>query len=158
VIYYEFLKPGETVNTERYRQQMINLNQILCEKRPEYQKKQHKVILLPDNAPSHSKNWSRKRLRHLVGKYFRMRLTHQTWLRPITTYLHRGHALAQQRFTSYEDVRKWLIWLKRATIFLAWHPQIVKQVEKMYSYDGQYFEKYFLSFSCNKRVFSIKKF
>jgi len=35
VIYYELLKPGEIVNTERYRQQMINLNQALCEKRPE---------------------------------------------------------------------------------------------------------------------------
>jgi len=33
---YELLKPGETVNTERYRQQMPNLNQALCEKRPEY--------------------------------------------------------------------------------------------------------------------------
>ena len=42
VIYYELLKPGETVNTERYRQQMINLNQALREKRPEYQKRQHK--------------------------------------------------------------------------------------------------------------------
>jgi len=31
VIYYELLKPG--VNSERYRQQMINLNQALCEKR-----------------------------------------------------------------------------------------------------------------------------
>jgi len=39
VIYYELLKPGETVNTERYRQQMINLNHALCEKRPEYQKR-----------------------------------------------------------------------------------------------------------------------
>ena len=29
VIYYELLKPGETVNTERYRQQMIDLNQAL---------------------------------------------------------------------------------------------------------------------------------
>jgi len=28
VIYYELLKPGETVNTECYRQQMINLNQL----------------------------------------------------------------------------------------------------------------------------------
>jgi len=36
VIYYELLKPDETVNTERYRQQMINLNQALCEKRSEY--------------------------------------------------------------------------------------------------------------------------
>jgi len=53
VIYYELLKPGKTVNIER-RQQMINLNQALCEKRLEYQKR-HKVILLHDNAPSHNK-------------------------------------------------------------------------------------------------------
>ena len=33
VIYYELLKP------ECYRQQMIDLNQVLREKRPEYQKK-----------------------------------------------------------------------------------------------------------------------
>ena len=50
VIYYELLKPGGTVNTERYRQQMIDLNQALREKRLEYQKRQHKVILLHDNA------------------------------------------------------------------------------------------------------------
>ena len=54
VIYYELLKPGEIVNTERYRQQMINLNQALCEKRSEYQKRQHKMILLYDNASSHT--------------------------------------------------------------------------------------------------------
>ena len=77
MIYYELLKPGETVNTERYRQQMINLNQALCEKRPEYQKRQHKVIFLHDNAPSRIAKLV-KRLRHLVGKYFHMRLTHQT--------------------------------------------------------------------------------
>jgi len=53
VIYYELLKPGEIVNTERYRQQMINLNQALCEKRSEYQKR-HKVILLHDNVPLHT--------------------------------------------------------------------------------------------------------
>jgi len=41
--YYELkLKSGETVNTERYRQQMINLNQALCKKRPKYQKRQQK--------------------------------------------------------------------------------------------------------------------
>ena len=54
VIYYELLKSGETVNTERYRQQKINLNQALCEKGPKYQKRQHKVILLHDNAPLHT--------------------------------------------------------------------------------------------------------
>jgi len=33
---------------------MINLNQALCEKRLEYQKRQHKMILLHDNAPSYT--------------------------------------------------------------------------------------------------------
>ena len=54
MIYYELLKSSETVNTEHYRQQMINLNQVLYEKRSEYQKRHHKVILLHDNAPSHT--------------------------------------------------------------------------------------------------------
>ena len=54
MIYYELLKPGETVNIVRYRQQMIDLNQASREKRPEYQRRQHKVILLHDNAPSHT--------------------------------------------------------------------------------------------------------
>jgi len=39
VIYYELLKSDETINTER-RQQMINLNQALYEKRLEHQKRQ----------------------------------------------------------------------------------------------------------------------
>jgi len=38
VVYHELLKPGETVNTHRYRQQIINLNRALLQKRPEYQK------------------------------------------------------------------------------------------------------------------------
>jgi len=88
VIYYELLKSGETINTERYRQQMINLNQALCEKRPKYQKRQHKVILLRDNAPSHTAKLIKETI-ETFGKYFRMRLIHQTWFRPITTYLHR---------------------------------------------------------------------
>ena len=54
MIYYELLQPGEIVNTERYRQQIIDLNQALREKPTEYQKRQHKVILLHDNAPSHT--------------------------------------------------------------------------------------------------------
>ena len=53
VIYYELLKPGGTVNTNRYQQQMINLNRSLQEKRPDYRRRQHKVIFLHDNAPLH---------------------------------------------------------------------------------------------------------
>ena len=36
VIFYELLKPGETVNTNRYQQQMIDSNRALQEKRPDY--------------------------------------------------------------------------------------------------------------------------
>ena len=53
VVYHELLKPGETVNTNRYRQQMINLNHALIEKRPEWARRHGKVILLHDNAPPH---------------------------------------------------------------------------------------------------------
>ena len=36
VVYFELLKPAETVNTDRYRQQIINLIHVLIEKRPEW--------------------------------------------------------------------------------------------------------------------------
>jgi len=39
--------------TKRYQQQLIDLNCSLLKKRPKYQKRQHKVIFLHDNAPSH---------------------------------------------------------------------------------------------------------
>jgi len=39
VVYYELLKPGETVNTKHYQQQLIDLNNSLL-KKPEYQKRQ----------------------------------------------------------------------------------------------------------------------
>ena len=38
VIYYELIKPGETVNADPYRQQLIDLNHALLKKRPQYKK------------------------------------------------------------------------------------------------------------------------
>ena len=54
VVYYELLKPGQTLNTDRYRQQMINLYHALIEKRPEWAQRHGKVILQHENAPSHT--------------------------------------------------------------------------------------------------------
>ncbi|GFT40645.1 mariner Mos1 transposase [Trichonephila clavipes] len=53
-IYYELLKPGKTVYTDRYKQQLLNLNEAILENREQYKKRQHKVIFLDDNAPSHT--------------------------------------------------------------------------------------------------------
>jgi len=38
VIYYELLKPGETINAHHY-QQLINLHRAMREKRPHYRKR-----------------------------------------------------------------------------------------------------------------------
>jgi len=53
VVYYEILKPDQTVTGDLYQQQLIHLSWALREKRPEYETRQHKVILLHDNARSH---------------------------------------------------------------------------------------------------------
>jgi len=88
---------------------MINLNQALCEKRPEYQKRQHKVILLHDNAPSHTAKLVKKTI-EAFGWEILSHATYSPDLAPSDYHLFAsmGHALGQQHFTSYEDVRKWL--------------------------------------------------
>ena len=44
VLYYELLKPGETINGERYRTQLIRLKRALAEKRPEYASRHEGII------------------------------------------------------------------------------------------------------------------
>ena len=53
-VYYKLLEPSETINAQCYHQEMINLNHELIEKRPEWAKRNGKVILLHDNALSHT--------------------------------------------------------------------------------------------------------
>jgi len=67
MISYELLKHGETVNSERHRQQMIDLKEVWV-KNDQNLKRQHKVILLHDNHTH--QNRSKKQLKRLVGKFF----------------------------------------------------------------------------------------
>ena len=48
VIYYELLKPNETITGERYRTQLMRLSQSLSEKRPQDEQRHEKVILQHD--------------------------------------------------------------------------------------------------------------
>ena len=101
------------VNAERYRQQIIDLNQALREKRPEYQKRQHKVILLHDNAPSQQNRHTAKPVKETIDAFSWEILSHAAYspdLAPSDYYLFAsmGHALSDQHFISYKDVRKWL--------------------------------------------------
>ena len=122
VIYYELLKPGETVNTNRYQQQMIDLNRALQEKPPDYRRRQHKVFsweilahaaYSPDLDPSDY---------HLFASL--------------------GHALAEQRFTSYKNVREWLDnWfdLKDEQFYWRGIYHLLERWEKCVNSNGDYF-------------------
>ncbi|GFV38810.1 mariner Mos1 transposase [Trichonephila clavipes] len=105
-IYYELLKPGETVNTDRYKIQLLNLNDAILEKREQYKKRQHKVIFLDDNAPSHHV----KPTKDIVKALGCEPLAHAAYFPDLAPsdyqlFTSLGHALGDQRFTSYENVK-----------------------------------------------------
>ena len=52
LVYYELLKPGDSITGDRYRLQLIRLSRALREKRPEYEQR-HDKIILHDNARPH---------------------------------------------------------------------------------------------------------
>jgi [histone H3]-lysine36 N-dimethyltransferase SETMAR len=144
IIYYELLKPGETVNTERYQQQMIKLNQVLRQKRPEYQKRQHKVILLHDNAPAHAA----KRTKETIQTFGWGILSHAAYspdLAPSDYHLFTsmGHALADERFTDYKNVEEWLDeWFSSKEENFFWRAihKLPERWESCVAIDGNYFE------------------
>jgi len=51
LVYYELLKSGDSITGDRL--QLIRLSRALREKRPEYEQRHDKVILLHDNAQLH---------------------------------------------------------------------------------------------------------
>jgi len=78
-------------------------------KNDQNQKRQHKVILLHDNTPSRTS----KLVKETIEAFGWEILSHVTYSLDLASsdyhlFASMGHALAQQRFTSYEDVRKWL--------------------------------------------------
>ncbi|GFX76342.1 mariner Mos1 transposase [Trichonephila clavipes] len=92
----------EIINTDRYKQQLLSLNDAILEKREQYKKRQHKMIFLDDNASSHLA----KPTKDIVKALDWEPLAHATYspdLAPSDYHLFAslGHALADQRFTSY---------------------------------------------------------
>jgi len=50
LVYYELLNLGDSITGDRYRLQLIRLSRALREKRPEYEQRHDKIILLHDNV------------------------------------------------------------------------------------------------------------
>lgn len=51
IIWYELLKSSKAVYRSRCQSQLASFKDAKCQKRPEYQRRQYKVIFLNDNAP-----------------------------------------------------------------------------------------------------------
>ncbi|KAL6253754.1 hypothetical protein P5V15_015558 [Pogonomyrmex californicus] len=102
---------------------MINLNHALIERRPEWARRHGKVILLHDNAPSHTAKPVKDTLKSLGWDI----LPHPPYsldLAPSDYHLFAsmGHALAEQHFSNFEEVGKWLDeWFAAKAVFLAWY-------------------------------------
>ncbi|UYV68588.1 hypothetical protein LAZ67_6000140 [Cordylochernes scorpioides] len=110
VVYFKLLKPGETVNTSRYEQQMHSLREALNEKRPELREKHNKLILQHDNAPARNATVVKNTIKDLGWEL----LPHPPYspdLAPSDYHLFTslGHALKNQEFSNSDILRKWLV-------------------------------------------------
>lgn len=144
IVYYELLKPGETVDEVRYRQQMIHLNQALIEKRPEWARKHGKVILLNDNVRVHNEKEVKKTISALNWEVLASPL-YAPDLAPSDYHLFSsmGSALKSQRFQTYEDVRNWLDgWFASKTdnFFFDGIHALPERWAKCVASEGKYFE------------------
>lgn len=123
---------------------MIKLNQELLKKRPECATRHEKVILQHDNAPAHTA----KAVKNIISELSWDILPHPPYspdLAPSDYHLFSSmsHALAEQHFTSYEDVEKWLHdWIasKDEQFFRRGIRELVERWKKCIAFEGNYFE------------------
>jgi [histone H3]-lysine36 N-dimethyltransferase SETMAR len=144
VVYYELLKPNETITGERYQQQLMQLSRALKVKRPEYAKRHDKVIFQHDNARPHVARIVKDTLEALNWDV----LPHPPYspdIAPSDYHLFRSmtHGLAEQRFTSYEDTQKWVdSWIasKDESFFRHGIHMLPERWGHVIDNDGKYFE------------------
>jgi len=144
VVYYELLKPNETITGALYRTQLMRLSRALKEKRAHYYSRHDKVILLHDNARPHVAAPVKTYLETLNWEV----LSHPPYspdIAPSDYYLFRSmaHGLSEQHFTSYEDTKNWVdSWIasKDEAFFRRGIRMLPERWEKVVASDGQYFE------------------
>ncbi|GFU50923.1 mariner Mos1 transposase [Trichonephila clavipes] len=137
-LFYELLKPDETVNAVYYKQQLLNLNDAILEKREQYKKRQHKVIFLDDNAPSHRAKPTKDIVKALGWDPLTHAAYFQTWLLPITAYLHHWdtHWLTSASLlTKTLNLGLMTGWFQKTDHFLAWFHKLPKRWGKYVASD-----------------------
>jgi len=102
VVYYELLKPNETIIEALYRTQLMR---ALKEKRAHYYSRHDKIILLHDNARPHVAVPVKTYL-ETNGKFYPT--PYSPDIAPSDYHVFRSmtHGLSEQHFTSYERYQK----------------------------------------------------
>jgi histone-lysine N-methyltransferase SETMAR len=144
VVYYELLKPSETITGDRYRLQLIRLKRAIQQKRPEWDNRHDKLILQHDNARPHVAQPVRTYLEGLDWEV----LPHPPYspdIAPSDYHLFRSmqSALTGTRFTSYDDIKNWLDeWIasKDQGFFAQGLRSLPERWAKVVASDGAYFE------------------
>lgn len=105
MIYYELLKPNETITAAHYQEQIVHLSRPLRQKRPEYAKRHDKVIFQHDNARPHVARQVKKAL-ELLGWDVLPHPPYSANIAPSNYHLFRSmqHGLSEQHFTSYQKL------------------------------------------------------
>lgn len=142
VLYYELLESGETITGDRYQQQLIDLNHAVLVKRPEWEKRKCKPILLHDNARPHVAKPVQDTLKALKWEI----LSHPPYspdLAPSDYHLFRSmaHSLKGRHFVNFEDLKKWLDdWIarKQPKFFKDGIKKLPKNWGKVIRNDGEY--------------------
>ena len=144
VVYYELLKPNETITTERYQQQLERLNDNLMQKRSSIASNRRKVILLHDNARSHVAIAVKQTLIDLEWEV----LPHPAYspdLAPSDYHLFRSmqHALEDTHFHNYSEVENWVAeWIdsKDRPFFHRGIQLLPEKWQKVIASEGKYFD------------------
>ncbi|GBP31815.1 Mariner Mos1 transposase [Eumeta japonica] len=147
VVYYELFNPSKTITGTLYRTQLMRLSRALKEKRPHCYSRNDKIILLHDNAPPHVAVLVKTYLKTLDWEV----LSHPQYspdIAPSDYHLFRtmAHALSDQPFTSYEDIKKcvdfWIDSIDKEFFRLQTSDRIrtlPERWKKVVTSDGQYF-------------------
>lgn len=143
-MYHKLLKLGKTVNTNRYRQQIINLNHALIEERLESARRHGKVILLYDNALALKAKLVQDTIK-AIGWELLLHSPYSPDLTPSDYHLFSliGHTLAEQHFDSYAIVENWVSdWIasKDEHFYYYGIPKLPERWSKCVESNGQYLE------------------
>ena len=144
VVYYELLKPNESITGDRYQLQLNRLNETLLEKRPAVVSNRRKVMLLHDDARPHVVKAVKEILMQLEWEVL-SQPAYSPDLASSDYYLFRSmqHGLVDTHFRNYENVRKWIDeWIasKDQSSYCRRIHLLPQRWEKCVANEGKYFD------------------